>query len=69
MVAPGALSTAQVAYWDGILARLAQSDEWKKDLEQNHWENTYRNSRDTRKYLSDEYAEAKKALAEIGLAK
>jgi len=69
MLGPSGLTPAQVAYWDGVLARLVQSDEWKTDLQQNQWENTYLDSRDTRKYLSDEYAEAKKALAEIGFAK
>jgi putative tricarboxylic transport membrane protein len=69
MLGPGGLGAAQVAYWDGVLARLAQTDEWKKDLAQNQWENTYMGSRDTRKYLDEEYAETKKALTEIGLAK
>lgn len=63
------LGAAQVAYWDGTLARLAQTDEWKKDLQQNQWENTYMGSGETRKYLDDEYAATKRALAEIGLSK
>ena len=69
VLAPSRLSAAQVAYWDDTLARLTQTEEWKRDLQQNQWENTYMHSRATRKYLDDEYAETKRALAEIGLAK
>jgi putative tricarboxylic transport membrane protein len=69
LIGSSGLSAAQVAYWDEVTARLARSDEWRKDLEANLWENTYMSSRDTRKYLSDEYAEMKKALIDLGLAK
>jgi putative tricarboxylic transport membrane protein len=69
MMGPGGLAAAQIAYWDQIMARLAQTDEWKKDLEKNLNENTYMNSRDTRKYLDSENAELKSLMAEMGLAK
>jgi putative tricarboxylic transport membrane protein len=69
MMGPGGLTAAQIAYWDQIMARLAQADEWKKDLEKNLSENTYMNSRDTRKYLDSEYAELKSLMTEMGLAK
>jgi len=39
------------------------------DLEDNLWENTYMNSRDTRKYLDAQYLELESALSEAGLAK
>lgn len=68
MAAPG-LNQAQVAYWDDVMGRLARTDEWKKDLENNLWENTYMNSRDTRKYLDAQSAELRSVLAEVGLAK
>jgi putative tricarboxylic transport membrane protein len=69
LIGPSGLNASQIAYWDEVIGRLARSDEWKKDLEANLWENTYMNSRDTRKYLNDEYADMKQALIELGLAK
>ena len=69
MIGPGGLTPAQIAYWDGVLGKLARDEEWKKDLEKNLWENTYRNSRDTRKYLDEQYAELKTELREAGLVK
>ncbi len=69
MIGTPGLSPAQVAYWDEVAARLAQADDWKKDLEANFWENTYMNSRDTRRYLDAQYAQLKDALTGAGLAK
>ena len=69
MMAAAGIGPAPVAYWDDVMAKLAQAEEWKKDLENNLWENTYMNSRDTRKYLDAQYLELKSALTEVGLAK
>ncbi|MGH9810596.1 MAG: tripartite tricarboxylate transporter substrate binding protein, partial [Terriglobia bacterium] len=69
LMGPAGLTAAQVAYWDQIMSKLVQVEEWKQDLEKNLAENTYRNSRDTRKYLDAEYVELKSQLMEMGLAK
>ena len=69
MMAAAGIGPAPVAYWDDVMAKLAQAEDWKKDLENNMWENTYMNSRDTRKYLDAQYLELKSALTEVGLAK
>jgi putative tricarboxylic transport membrane protein len=69
LTGPAALTPAQVAYWDQVMGKLVQLDEWKQDLEKNLAENTYLNSRDTRKYLDAEYAELKSLLTEMGLVK
>lgn len=69
MIAPGGITSLQAAYWDDVMAKVVQTEEWRKDLETNLWENTYLNSRDTRKYLDEQYRELRAVLAEIGLAK
>lgn len=68
-IAPPGIGQAAAAYWDQVMLRLSATDEWKKDLESNGWENTYMNSRDTRKYLDAQYAALKGVLADVGLAK
>ena len=50
------------------MVRLVQTDDWKKELETNLWENTYMNSVDTRAHLAEEYAQMKSALTDLGLA-
>jgi len=69
MMAPAGIDAAQIAYWDGVMARLTQAEDWKKDLENNLWEDTYMGSRDTRRYLDAQYGVLRSALAELGLAK
>jgi putative tricarboxylic transport membrane protein len=69
MIAASSIAPAQVAFWDDVMAKVVQTEEWKKDLESNLWENTYLNSRDTRKYLDAQYPELRSALADVGLAK
>ncbi len=49
--------------------KLTQTAEWKKDLENNAFENAYLNSAATRNYLKAEYDRFRSALAEVGLAR
>ena len=63
------MTAAQIAFWDGAIARLVKSDEWKKDLEANVFENTYMNSEATKRYLKSEYDQFHAALTAVGLAK
>jgi len=63
------LTPAQIAYWDNALRQLTQSDAWKKELADNNWDNEYRNSAETRKYMDADYAELKAFLTELELVK
>jgi putative tricarboxylic transport membrane protein len=69
IVGPKNLTPAQLAYWENAFATLAKSDEWQKDLDKNFRVDTYMNSRDTRKYLDEQYGVIRDILTEIGLAK
>lgn len=68
MVGPGGMTPAQTAYWDNALKQLTQSDAWKKELADNNWDNEYKSSAETRKYMDAEYAELKGFLTELELA-
>src|SRR5690606_35865070 len=37
MVGPRGLSAAQLRYWDGVYAKLAQTPDFKASLEKNYW--------------------------------
>lgn len=69
IMAPAALPAAQLAFWDGVISRQVQSDEWKKDVEANLWGDTHRNSADARRFLDAEYPRLKSVLADLGLLK
>ena len=63
------MTAEQVAYWDRVLAKLTATDEWKKDVETNLFENTYMNSAATERYMKSEYDQFRVALHELGMTK
>lgn len=69
ILGPKGLSADQIAFWDRAFARLVKTDAWKKELEENFWENSYADSKGTKKRLDEEYAEYKAMLGELGYAK
>ena len=66
---PKDMSQAQFAYWENILAKLVQTEEWKKDMANNFWESNFMDSADSRKFLRGQYDEYKAVLTDLGLAR
>ena len=69
VIGPKGMSQAQIAYWEGVIAKVVQTDEWKQNIENNFWESNFMNSAETRKYLKAQYDEYKTVLGEVGIAK
>ena len=66
---PKGVKAAEVAYWDQVFTRVAQSEEWRKDTEQQMWVSDYLLSADTRKHLDRESEVMKAILTDLGLTK
>ncbi len=66
---PKGLTPAQVAYWEGVLAKTVQHPEWKQYLEFNSWEWGYKNSRESLEYLKKDDEQSRSLLTELGMAK
>lgn len=64
---PRGLKPPEVAYWDEIFNKLAQSAEWRKDTEQQFWSAAYTLSAETRKHLEREHEQLRGILSELGL--
>ena len=64
---PKGLKAPEIAYWDKVFAAVAQSEEWRKDTEQQMWNADYLLSADTRKHLDREYEQLKVILSDLGL--
>jgi putative tricarboxylic transport membrane protein len=64
---PRGMTPGQIAYWDQAFARLAKSDEWKKELADNGWGEGFVGASDIRKRLDGEYAILAGLLGELGL--
>lgn len=69
VLAPKDLPRAQLAFWEETLRKIAQSPEWKQDLDDNYWANGYTSAAETRRRLDKEYAEIQQAMSELGMAK
>jgi putative tricarboxylic transport membrane protein len=69
IMGPKGLSTAQVAYWEGVLAKATQVPEWREDLAKNFWSDDFVTSAQFRKDLEKDYADMKTVLVDLGLAK
>lgn len=63
------ISEAQVRYWESAMSSLAETDEWKKDVERNHRSRHYMGSREAHKYWDAQYVELEEALTDLGLAR
>ena len=69
IVGPKGLAAAQVAYWEGVFARLAETEEWKRELERYQWGSSLKGGRELRAYLDVEYQRLRSPLAELGMVK
>lgn len=69
VIGPRGITAAQVAWWDGVLAKVVATPAWKEALEQNTWEANYLNSAQTRKLFDDEHAEYRTILLDLGMIK
>ena len=69
VIGPKGMTREQVAYWEDVLTRIVQSDEWKRDLERNFWESGFMKSAEATKYLRAQYEQYRTVLTDLGLAK
>jgi len=69
VIGPAGMTPAQVHYWEEMLAQLAATDEWKKQLEDNYLTPQFMKSAAATKFLGGQYSELKSILTELGMAK
>ena len=66
---PKGMSEAQIAYWEGALRRMTETEAWKKELEANFWSSEYLGGAETRKSLDRDNVVLRAFLTDLGLAK
>lgn len=67
MIAPKDITAAQVAYWEDVLRKVTQSEDFKKAAEKNQWDVDFKGAVETRKHMDEEYAATKKVMSYLGL--
>ncbi len=69
IVGPRGLPAPQAEYWENVLARVVESDEWKKMLERDGVTNEFLRGARMRDELKSDYEELKAVMTELGLVK
>jgi putative tricarboxylic transport membrane protein len=69
LAGPGGLTPDQIAYWDAALRAFTRTEEWKKELARNDWDEGYKSSAEARRYIEADYRELQAFLTELELAK
>ena len=69
VVGPTRMPVHEVRYWDAVFGQLFKQEEWKSNLERNHWDNAALTSQESAKYFKNTYAELRRTLAELGMVK
>jgi len=63
------LTPAQIAFWDEAFAKMTDSAEWKKNLEDGDLTQHYLRSREFGRYLDAEYASTRAVMSDLGIIK
>ena len=63
------ITPVQITYWEETLAKMAATDEWKKQLELHDWSGQFLRSREFGKYLQAEFATTRAIMSDLGLDK
>jgi putative tricarboxylic transport membrane protein len=66
---PKDMSPEAVAFWEEKLKALTQTEQWKKELEANGWDDGYKNGTDFKNYLTEQEKVFKEILTQLGMAK
>src|SRR5688572_205641 len=63
------LTPAQIAFWEDVMRKTAQSEEMRAYAEQNQWLIEFKGAAETRKFLDEELAALKQVHLDLGLVK
>ena len=66
---PRGLASDRILFWDNVFERMVDTREWKENLDEKLFSNTYTKSAKTASRLEEQYGELKEVLTELGLVK
>ncbi|MED1565609.1 tripartite tricarboxylate transporter substrate binding protein [Bacillus paramycoides] len=69
IMGPKDMTEEEIAYWDDVIKRMAQSDTWKGILRGKGWESFYKGSVETRVFLEENVLEYGGMMRESGMKK
>ncbi len=69
VIGPRGLSAAQIAFWESVMQQVTQSEDFKQYAGKFQWDVTYRNAKDTRAFMEQDYNQLKSVMTFLQLAK
>jgi putative tricarboxylic transport membrane protein len=63
------MSPEAVKFWEEKIKALSETEQWKKELQTNGWENGYKNSADFKKFLEEQEKSIQELLTSLDMAK
>jgi putative tricarboxylic transport membrane protein len=69
LMGPKGLTPAQIAYWDGVLGKTAQTQEWKDHIERTQLTYRYLDSGKAREFITAQNETVRGILTGLGLIK
>jgi len=69
VMAPKGITPEQIAFWEDVMRKSAQSDEIRQYAEKNQWILEFKGAAETKKWMDNEYAALKVIMAELGLVR
>ncbi|PGD66086.1 tripartite tricarboxylate transporter substrate binding protein [Bacillus wiedmannii] len=55
IMGPKDMTEEEIAYWDGVIKRMVESDSWKGILRESGWNSYYKDSEESRGFLEESY--------------
>jgi putative tricarboxylic transport membrane protein len=69
LMGPKGLTSAQIAYWDGVLGKTVQTKDWKDHIERTQLTYRYLDTADARAFVMDQNEKVRAILTGLGLIK
>ncbi len=69
LMGPKGLTPAQIAYWDGVLAKTVATQDWKDHIARTQLTYRYLDSRETRDFMATQNEKVRVILTSLGLIK
>ncbi|MEQ1776862.1 MAG: tripartite tricarboxylate transporter substrate binding protein, partial [Burkholderiales bacterium] len=69
VIGPRGLSAQQIAYWEGVMQKIVESEEFKAYAAKNQWDVTFRGAKEARAFMEQDYNQLKSVMTFLGLAK
>lgn len=69
VIGPRFMNAQQIAYWEGVMKKVVDSEEFKQYAAKNQWDVAWRGAKDARTFMEQDYNQLKGVMTFLGLAK